>query len=76
MMAHQSSGRNWPFSPIEKPAGVCIQLFTARIQVAEISVPMATIAVASMCSPSPTRFRPKSMIPRKPASRKKAVSTS
>ncbi len=29
-----------------------------------------------MCSPGPTFSRPKSMMPRKPASRKKAVSTS
>lgn len=44
--AHQSSGMNCPASLTEKPAGVCIQEFTARIQVAEISVPSATIAVA------------------------------
>jgi len=39
-------------------------------------VPSATIKVAKKCRRGPTRGMPKSMIPRKPASRKKAVSTS
>ena len=55
---------------------MCIQLFDARIHVAEISVPTATISVAKKCSPGPTRFQPNSITPRKPASRKNAVSTS
>ena len=59
-----------------KPAGVCIQLLADRIQKAEKKVPSATMQVAKKCAFSPTRFQPKSMIPRKPASRKKAVSTS
>ena len=58
------------------PAGVCIQLFTDRIQKADIAVPPATARQAIMCSVGPTRSRPKSMMPRKPASRKKADSTS
>ena len=40
------------------------------------SVPNATISVAKKCRPAPTRLRPKSITPRKPASRKKAESTS
>ena len=61
---------------ISKPWGVCIQLLEARIQKVEISVPTATITVAKKCSLRPTLFQPKSITPRKPASRKKAVSTS
>ena len=76
MTSIQSSGTNCPASFIENPAGVCIHELTDRIHVAEIAVPTATIAVAVMCSPGPTLLRPKSMIPRKPASRKNAVSTS
>ncbi|MNL69588.1 hypothetical protein D3C87_1944670 [compost metagenome] len=75
-IAHQSTGTNWPASFIAKPAGVCIHEFAERIQVAEISVPTATMTVAKKCSFGPTRLRPNSMTPRKPASRKKAVSTS
>jgi hypothetical protein len=41
-----------------------------------MTVPSATIAVAKRCTPFGTTFRPKSMMPRKPASRKKAVRTS
>ena len=37
---------------------------------------MATMIVAAKCIAFGTRFTPKSMIPRKPASRKNAVSTS
>jgi hypothetical protein len=58
------------------PSGVCIQLLAERIQDAEISVPSATMQVARKWSFGPTRCSPKSMIPRKPASRKKAVRTS
>src|SRR3989344_5355962 len=61
---------------ISKPWGVCIQLLEARIQKVEISVPTATITVAKKCSLRPTLFQPNSITPRKPASRKKAVSTS
>lgn len=38
--------------------------------------PIATVTVAKKCRPGPTLFQPNSMTPRKPASRKKAVSTS
>ena len=46
------------------------------ILLTETNVPKATIAVEKKCIPRPTRFQPKSMTPRKPASRKKALSTS
>ena len=59
-----------------KPRGVCIQLFDARIQRRRNSVPVATMTVAKKCRPGPTLFQPNSMTPRKPASRKNAVSTS
>ncbi len=59
-----------------QPVGVCIQLLTDRIQNADTNVPSATIRVAVKCRPLPTRFMPNSITPRKPASRKKAVSTS
>ena len=51
-----------------------MKLFDARIQNVEISVPTATISVAKKCAP--TRCQPNSITPRKPASRKNAVSTS
>src|SRR3546814_11604006 len=77
MMAGQlSPGRNWPLAPISKPVGVCIQLLTDNIQKAEMKVPTATAKVAAKCSPLPTLLMPKSMTPRKPDSRKKAVNTS
>ena len=38
---------------ISKPCGVCIQLLEARIQKAEISVPIATMTVAKKCRPRP-----------------------
>ena len=76
MIAPQSSGTNWPTAFMLKPAGVCIQLFTASIQNADITVPTATIDVAAMCNRGPTLSRPNSMIPRNPASRKKADNTS
>jgi len=75
MIASQSTGTTTP-SMISWPWGVCIQLLEARIQNVEINVPSATISVAKKCRPGPTRFQPNSMTPRKPASRKKAVSTS
>ncbi len=75
-MAHQSSGTNWPTALTVWPCGVCIQEFTDRIQNAEKKVPMATIRVARKCSRGPTFVMPNSMTPRKPASRKKAESTS
>ena len=61
---------------ISWPCGVCIQLFDARIQVDEINVPTATAQVDTKCRPGPTFCMPKSITPRKPASRKNAVSTS
>ena len=42
MIAHQSDGTNCPAALVANPAGVCIQLLAAMIQVAEISVPAAT----------------------------------
>ncbi|MNN90917.1 hypothetical protein D3C81_2089510 [compost metagenome] len=73
--ASQSVGTTRP-SRISYPAGVCIQLLDARIQVADTSVPSATMMVEKKCRPGPTRVQPNSITPRKPASRKKAVSTS
>src|SRR5476649_1112730 len=61
---------------ISKPCGVCIQLFEAKIQKVDISVPSATMQVAKKCRPGPTRFQPNSITPRNPASRKNAVRTS
>ena len=75
MMAHQSSA--WTTSPIiVYPVGVCIQEFSARIQKADMVVPKATRKVARLCSQLGTRRKPNSMMPRKTASRKKAVITS
>lgn len=77
MIASQlSPGMNWPLAAISYPVGVCIQLLTLRIQNAEMNVPSATIKVAVKCSLRPTLSIPNSMTPRKPASRKNAVSTS
>src|SRR5690606_23771153 len=73
--ANQSTGTTMPLM-ISWPWGVCIQLLDARIQKVEISVPIATMTVAKKCRPGPTRFQPNSITPRKPASRKNAVSTS
>ena len=58
------------------PAGVCIHELSARIQNAESVVPTATIAAENTWTQPGTRFMPKSITPRKVASRKKAVSTS
>ena len=58
------------------PAGVCIQLLAARIQKAESEVPTATSTADSTCRLGGTRCQPNSMMPRKVASRKNAVSTS
>ena len=58
------------------PAGVCIQLLTDRIQNAEKNVPNATIRVAKKWSFLPTLFIPNNIIPKNPASRKKADKTS
>ena len=63
-------------SRISWPAGVCIQLLAERIQNAEIAVPIATMIADSTCSQRGTRLPPNSMMPRKVASRKNAVSTS
>ena len=63
-------------SGITKPAGVCIQEFSARIQKADMVVPNATKKVASVCTFSLTRPRPNSMMPSMVASKKNAVSTS
>src|SRR5271155_1631171 len=73
---HEPDGTNWPLAVTLKPAGVCIQLLVLMIQVAEISVPSATMQVAKKCKPLPTLDMPNSMTPRTPASRKNAVSTS
>jgi len=72
---HQSAAIHWP-SWNTCPAGVCIHELSARIQNADTVVPIATSALATICSQSGTRFMPKSITPRKVASRKKAVSTS
>jgi len=53
-----------------------MKLFEDRIQNVEMSVPAATISVAKKCARGPTRCQPNSITPRKPASRKNAVSTS
>ena len=74
-MASQSVGTNSPLT-ISKPAGVCIHEFRLRIQNADSVVPSATSEVAMRCTRSLTRPRPNSMMPRKLASRKNAVSTS
>src|SRR5260370_7266658 len=71
----QSTGTTRPLT-ISKPCGVCIQLLEARIQVADMSVPIATMTVAKKCRPCPTLFHPNSITPRNPASRKKAASHS
>ncbi len=46
------------------------------IQKADMVVPKATSTVASVCTQFATLRKPNSMMPRKVASRKKAVSTS
>ncbi|OIQ64694.1 hypothetical protein GALL_537550 [mine drainage metagenome] len=74
--AIQSVAISPPAGVWAKPAGTCIQLLAEMIQKAEISVPMATSRVAAKCRPRPTLRQPNSMIPRKLASRKNAVSTS
>ncbi len=73
--ATQSTGKAMPLR-ISKPAGVCIQLFAERIQKPEMAVPSATRMAAVTCSQGATRRQPKSMTPRKLASRKNAVRTS
>ena len=72
---HQSVTTRRPSSQAT-PSGVCIQLFADMIHADESTVPSATMQVAKKCSFGPTRPSPKSMIPRNPPSRKKAVSTS
>jgi hypothetical protein len=77
MIASQDPcGTNWPTSFNIHPAGVCIQLFAASIQVADSSVPMATMQVARKCSRGPTLLMPNNITPRRPASRKNAERTS
>ena len=71
-----AAGTNCPSALMAYPVGVCIQLLTLRIQNAEIMVPIATISVAKKCRRLPTFFMPNNITPRKPASRKNAVSTS
>jgi hypothetical protein len=58
------------------PAGVCIHELSARIQNAESVVPAATMIAEVTCTRPETRFMPKSITPRKVASRKNAVRTS
>src|SRR5688500_13902436 len=72
----QSTATKRPSGAMAWPVGDCIQLLAEMIQKAEISVPIATIQVATKWSLGPTFFQPNSMTPRKLASRKKAVSTS
>jgi alginate O-acetyltransferase complex protein AlgI len=55
---------------------VCIHLFADNIQKADIKVPIATMQVAKKCIPLLTLSHPNSIIPKKDASKKKAVSTS
>ena len=74
--SHEPPGMNWPAAFVTQPAGVCIQLFTDRIQVADMSVPNATMQVARKCSRGPTFFAPNNITPKNPASRKNAESTS
>ena len=74
-MASQSVGKNLP-SRITYPAGVCIQLFTERIQKDDMSVPEATITAARKCAQRGTSPRPKSSTPRNVASRKNAIRSS
>ena len=76
MAAQPAAGTNCPSALMAYPVGVCIQLFTLRIQNAEMKVPTATMSVAKKCRRLPTFCMPNSMTPRKPASRKNAVSTS
>ena len=76
MASPQSVTCSTPSSATRKPAGVCIQLLADRIQKAEITVPSATMQAAKKCTGFDTRLAPNSMMPRKPASRKKAVKTS
>src|ERR1700682_2411060 len=61
----QSTGTTRPLM-ISKPCGVCIQLLEARIQNAEMTVPIATMTVAKKCRPGPTFFHPNSITPRNP----------
>src|SRR5579871_1996198 len=42
MSSHEPLGTNCPTALTANPVGVCIQLFAAKIQVAEIKVPSAT----------------------------------
>ena len=58
------------------PAGVCIQLLAARIQNAEVAVPIAIVIAENTSRPRGARFQPNSNTPRNVASRKKAVRTS
>ena len=71
----QSKGKKRPLT-MEKPFGVCIQLLATRIQKVDKSVPTATIRAAKKCTHGGTSLRPNSSTPRKPASRKNAVSPS
>jgi hypothetical protein len=73
--SHQSPAISAPYCTTW-PAGVCIQELSARIQNADSVVPNATSTVEVRCSQGGTRLMPKSITPRKVASRKNAVSTS
>ena len=72
MSAIQSAAKKRP-SIRSKPAGVCIQLFTASIQKLEENVPTATRIAAPQCTIGGTSLRPNSSTPRNEASRKNAV---
>src|SRR5690606_3950899 len=65
-----------PPSLTSNPIGVCIQLFADKIQKADINVPIATMTVAIKCIFLLTLPQPKSIIPKKEASKKNAVNTS
>ena len=75
-IAHQSTGTNCPFSATAQPAGGVHPGIDAEDPEGRHRMPKATIRVARECSVGPTFSRPNSVTPRKPASRKKAVSTS
>src|SRR5512137_599608 len=73
--AMKSLTMNFPFTH-SNPAGVCIQELAAKIQKDERRVPKETRHVARKWISRRTLVQPKIMMPRNPASRKKAVSTS
>ena len=73
--AIQSVGKALLFI-ITIPFGVCIQLLVDIIQKAEAVAPPHTRKVAKKCVLLFTALQPNSIMPKNPASKKKAVSTS